>query len=180
MTIPLLSKRVAFRTRFSRTKLRRFRRELFFLLTFLYNLIHLTLYKTSLGVRELAPAFLSSRALFQRNPFCSAKHISLKSTTYEMQICKSFALIFMQNAGGGGSTAVSTIHCVTARILSVPAQSVWKLPRCGLPTTCWQQLHLVGGKLREGVRRRLFKPREPAAKHKLHHVGRAIPLLGDA
>src|SRR5260370_40833480 len=40
-------------------------------------------------------------------------------------------------------------------------------------------LHVVGGKLRERIRRGLFKSREPAAKHKLHHVRRAISLLGD-
>ena len=88
----------------------------------------------TLSGAEGLPLFFLPELFSQRNPFCSAKHSSLKSTTYAMQICKSFALIFMQNAGVGGSTTVSTIHCVTARILSVPAQSVWKLPRCGLPT----------------------------------------------
>src|SRR5258708_33545843 len=86
----------------------------------------------TLSGAEGHPLFFLPEPFSQRNPFCSAKHISLKSTTYEMQISKSFALIFMQNAGGGGSTAVSTIHCGAARTLSALPQSVWELPRCGL------------------------------------------------
>src|SRR5260370_21384853 len=51
--------------------------------------------------------------------------------------------------------------------------------KCGKTATLWQELHVVGGKLREGIRRSLFKPREPAAKHKLHAVHRAVALLRD-
>src|SRR5260370_27432291 len=50
---------------------------------------------------------------------------------------------------------------------------------CGKTATLWQELHVVGGKLREGIRRSLFKPREPAAKHKLHAVHPAVALLRD-
>src|SRR5260370_22886293 len=41
------------------------------------------------------------------------------------------------------------------------------------------RLHVVGGKLREGVRCGFLKTREPAPKPKFHHVRRAISLLGD-
>src|SRR6266478_2571186 len=51
---------------------------------------------------------------------------------------------------------------------------------CGYPTALWQQLHVVGIELREGVRRGFFEPRKPAAKHELYHVGRAVTLLGDS
>src|SRR5260370_21534232 len=50
---------------------------------------------------------------------------------------------------------------------------------CGKTATLWQELHVVGGKLREGIRRSLFKPREPAAENKLHAVHRAVALLRD-
>src|SRR5216683_3228839 len=88
----------------------------------------------TLSGAEGLPLFFLPELFSQRNPFCSAKHSSLKSTTYAMQICKSFALIFMQNAGVGGSTTVSTIHCVTARILSVPAQTARRRPAPPLQT----------------------------------------------
>jgi hypothetical protein len=63
--------------------------------------------------------------------------------------------------------------------------TVAKLPQRGLPAADppaagKQKLHIVGIELRERIRRRFFKPREPAAEYKLHHVCRTIALLGDS
>jgi hypothetical protein len=53
-------------------------------------------------VREQAPAFLFRAGVsFFANPK-QPKSRPLKSITYELQICKSFVLTFMQNGGGVG------------------------------------------------------------------------------